>query len=170
MATILSQAHLYIGQSMFGKIAEFKFPDIEAVTTEIKPIDSLGKYDLPVGINLSDSTIKFIGFDSDAFTQLSDMFKEHIVIVRGNLRIFNGAALKKEIPVKGTIRCTTKKITPLGTIKGQENSEFSVELNPLASKIEYEGAVLNEIDLPNNILIINGVDKLSQTRQNLGLV
>jgi len=169
MATVLSQAHLYLGISYFGKVSELKFPDEEAVTAEYKPTDTIGSIDLPVGLKLSDASIKFIGFTEEAYATLADMFVEHIITIRGNLKVFNGATLTKEIPVKGTVRATTKKITPLGTIKGQENAEFSVELNPLASKIEVNGKVLNEIDLANNILIVNGVDKLAQTRANLGL-
>lgn len=169
MATILSQAHLYLGTSMFGNIAEFKFPDTESVTTEYKPTDMLGSLDLPLGVKLSDSSIKFIGFSQTAYAELADFFKEHTITVRGNLKVFNGATLAKEIPVKGTIRATTKKITPLGTLKGQENAEFSVELNPIASKLEVNGKILNEVDLVNNILIVNGEDKLATTRINLGL-
>ena len=169
MATILSQAHLYLGTSFFGKVSEFKFPDTESVTTEYKPIDFIGSIDLPVGIKLSDSSIKFIGFSQEAYSILADLFTEHIITIRGNLKVFNGATLTDEIPVKGTIRATTKKITPLGTLKGQENSEFSVELNPLAAKLEYNEKVLQEIDLPNNILIVNGEDKMVKARQNMGL-
>ena len=42
MATVLSQAHLYLGTSYFGKVSEFKFPDEEVVTTEYKPTDTIG--------------------------------------------------------------------------------------------------------------------------------
>lgn len=169
MVAILSQAHLYLGTSLFGKVAEFKFPDIEAQTVESKPIDSIGTTEYPVGLSLSDSSITFIGFNPEAYTELADLFKEHVITLRGNLRVFNGQTLKEELPVKATLRATTKKITPLGTIKGQENAEFSVELNPIATKIEYKGKTLQEVDIPNNIYIVNGNDKLTTMRTNLGL-
>lgn len=170
MATILSQAHIYLGTSFFGKVSEFKFPDTEAVTVENKPTDTIGGVDLPVGVKLSDASIKFNGFTAEAYEVLADLFEEHVITIRANLKVFNGATLTKELPIKATVRATTKKITPLGTIKGQENAEFSVELNPLAKKIEYNGKVLEEVDIPNNILIVNGVDKLKTMRKNLGLV
>lgn len=169
MVAILSQAHLYLGTSLFGKVSEFKFPDIEAQTVESKPIDLIGTTEYPVGLSLSDSSITFIGFNPEAYTELADLYKEHVITMRGNLRVFNGQTLKEELPVKATLRATTKKITQLGTIKGQENSEFAVELNPIASKIEYKGKTLQEVDIPNNIYIVDGKDKLATMRANLGL-
>ena len=169
MVAILSNAHLYLGTSLFGKVSEFKFPDIEAQTIENKPIDSIGTTNYPVGLSLSNSTVTFVGFSPEAYSQLADMFKEHLITMRGNLRVFNGQTLKEELPIKATLRATTKKITPLGTIKGQENAEFSVELNPVATKIEYKGRTLQEVDIPNNIYIVDGVDKLAKMRNNLGL-
>ena len=169
MANVLSNAHLYIGTSMFGKANEFKFPDVENVTTEMKPIDSIGSYSLPVGLKLDDSSIKFAGFSAEAFDKLSDMTTEHIITIRGNLKEFQGVTLQNERPVKGLIKCLTKKISALGTIKGQENAEFSVELIPHASKLEYNGTVLMEIDLPNSVYKINGEDKLAKMKANLGI-
>ncbi len=169
MANILSNAHVFLGTSMFGKVNELKFPDVENVTTEQKPIDSIGSYSLPVGLKIDDSSIKFAGFDDEVFEKLSDMTTEHIVTVRGNLKKFQGVTLKEEIPVKGLIKCLTKKISPLGTIKGQENAEFSVELIPHAVKLECKGSVLLEIDLPNCVYKINGEDKLAKMKANLGL-
>ena len=170
MATVLSNAHLYLGTSLFGKVNEFKFPDISNVTVDSKPIDSIGTTKLPVGVELDDSSIKFNGFDANVFTKLSNLDEEHIITVRGNLKIFNGNVLRDELSIKGSIRAITKKITPIGTLKQQENAEFTVELIPHACKIEYKEKVLNEIDLANNILIIDGVDKLAKMKKNLGLV
>lgn len=169
MATVLSSAHLFIGTSMFGKINEFKFPDIENVTTPVKPIDSIGEYSLPTGLKLDDSSIKFIGFNADAFEKFADLNTEHIVTVRGDLKEFQGVTLQKEIAVKGTIKVLTKKITPLGTIKGQENSEFAIELIPHAVKLEYNGNTMLEIDIPNTKYLVNGEDKLAKMKANLGL-
>ena len=101
MATILTNAHLYMGTSQFGKVNEFKFPDISTVTVESKPIDFIGKVKLPIGIELDDSAIKLNGFDAQVFTQLSDINKEHIIIIRGNMKKFNGNILAEEIAVKG---------------------------------------------------------------------
>jgi len=170
MATILTNAHLYMGTSQFGKVKEFKFPDISTVTVESKPIDFIGSVKLPIGIKLDDTAIVLNGFDSSVFSQLSDINKEHIITIRGNMKKFNGNVLAEELPVKGVLRAITKKITPLGTIKQQENAEFSVELIPHAAKIEYKGSVLMEVDIPNNIYIIDGVDQLAKMKQNLGLV
>lgn len=169
MATVLSNAHLFIGTSMFGKVNEFKFPDIENVTVKQKTIDSIGEYNLPVALKLDDSSIKFAGFSSEAFENLADMQEEHIIIVRGNLKEFQGVTLQNERPVKGLIKCLTNKITALGTIKGQENSEFAVDLIPHALKLEYQGNTMLEIDLPNNVYTVNGEDKLAKMKANLGL-
>lgn len=169
MATVLSNAHLYIGTSMFGKVNEFKFPDVENVTTTMKTIDSIGEYALPVALKLDDSSIKFAGFSTEAFEKFADMQEEHIVTVRGNLKEFQGVILQNEKPIKGLIKCLTKKISALGTIKGQENAEFSVELIPHAIKLEYNGNTLLEIDLPNAIYTVNGEDKLAKMKTNLGL-
>ena len=170
MATILTNAHLYMGTSQFGKVNEFKFPDISTVTVESKPIDFIGKVKLPIGIELDDSAIKLNGFDAQVFTQLSDINKEHIITIRGNMKKFNGNVLAEEIPVKGVIKAITKKITPLGTIRQQENSQFVVELIPHAVKIEHKGNILLEVDIPNNIYVIEGVDQLAKMKLNLGLV
>ena len=170
MATILTNAHLYMGTSQFGKVNEFKFPDISTVTVDSKPIDFIGTVKLPIGIELDDSSIKLNGFDADVFKQLSDINKEHIITVRGNLKKFNGNVLDEEMAVKGVIKTITKKITPLGTIKQQEGSEFAVELIPHAVKLEHKGEVLMEIDIPNNIYVIDGVDQLAKMKENLGLV
>lgn len=170
MATILTNAHLYLGTSQFGKVNEFKFPDISTVTVDSKPIDFIGTVKLPVGIELDDSSIKLNGFDESVFNELSDINQEHIITIRGNLKKFNGNVLTEEIAVKGVIKAITKKITPLGTIKQQENSEFSVELIPHAVKLEHKGSVLLEVDIPNNIYILNGIDQLAKMKQNLGLV
>lgn len=170
MATILTNAHLYMGTSQFGKVNEFKFPDISTVTVDCKPIDYIGTVKLPIGVELDDSSIKLNGFDADVFKQLSDINKEHIITIRGNLKKFNGNVLADEMPVKGVIKAITKKITPLGTIKQQEGSEFAVELVPHAAKLEHKGETLLEIDIPNNIYIVDGVDQLEKMKQNLGLV
>lgn len=170
MATILTNAHLYLGTSQFGKVNEFKFPDISTVTVDSKPIDFIGTVKLPVGIELDDSSIKLIGFDAEVFNELSDINKEHIITIRGNLKKFNGNTLSDETPVKGVIKAITKKITPLGTIKQQENTDFSVELIPHAVKLEHKGNVLLEVDIPNNIYVLNGVDQLAKMKENLGLL
>ena len=170
MATILTNAHLYMGTSQFGKVSEFKFPDISTVTVDSKPIDYIGAVKLPIGVELDDSSIKLNGFDADVFTQLSDINKEHIITIRGNLKKFNGNILAEEMPVKGVIKAITKKITPLGTIKQQEGSEFVAEIIPHAVKLEHKGETLMEIDLANNIYILNGVDQLAKMKENLGLI
>jgi P2 family phage contractile tail tube protein len=170
MATILTNAHLYLGTSQFGKVNEFKFPDISTVTVESKPIDFIGTVKLPVGVELENSSIKLIGFDADVFKRLSDINQEHIITIRGNLKRFNGNVLAEELPVKGVIKAITKKITPLGSIKQQNNSDFSVELIPHAVKLEHKGEILMEIDIPNNIYIVDGVDQLAKMKKNLGIV
>ena len=170
MATILANASLYLGTSLFGQVNEFKFPDLINVTVDSKPIDSIGTTKLPIGVELDDSSLKLNGFDSTVYTKLSNLDEEHIIIVRGNLKKFEGNVLKDEISVKGTIRAITKKITSIGTVKQQEGAEFTVEFIPHAVKIEYKGSVLSEIDISNNILVVDGVDKLAKMKKNLGLV
>ncbi|MBQ9688016.1 phage major tail tube protein [bacterium] len=170
MTTVLTNAHLYMGTSQFGKVNEFRFPDIHTVMMESKPIDYIGKLRLPIGIELDGSSIRLNGFDAEVFKQLSDINKEHIITIRGNMKKFNGNALVDEIPVKGVIKALTKRITPLGSIRQQEGAEFYVELVPHSVKLEHKGNVLMEVDIANNIYIVDGVDQLAKMKVNLGLV
>ena len=67
------------------------------------------------------------------------------------------------------MRGTCSKFQLLGEMKAQENIEFPMEFNNTAVKKTIDGKDIYEIDIPNYIYKVNGVDLLAKTKKNLGL-
>jgi P2 family phage contractile tail tube protein len=58
---------------------------------------------------------------------------------------------------------------PTGAFKQQENAEFESPLNVLYIRVEVGGQPIVEFDPLANIYKVDGVDVLSQYRNNLGI-
>jgi len=78
----------------------------------------------------------------------------------------DGTGLYKTVEI--TVRGRHQEIDP-GTGKPGEKSEETIKTIASYYKLTVDGAAIIEIDIPNLIFIVNGVDRLAELRAVLGI-
>lgn len=165
-SNILKHFNLFVdGVGFAGEIDELQPPSL----TLIEEDHRAGGMDAPIGIDMgmekmeltftlssfSASALKLFGLTSGAQTQLT---------ARGSLESNDGA----KTPVMLAMRGKIKSLEP-GAWKGGEKSTWAFGLSLIYYRHEQGGEVIHEIDVPNMVRIVGGVDQLAEHRANIGL-
>ncbi len=170
MTTVITDGTLYLGRNLFGTVTNIKAPEIEPNTLEIKTLGSVGTYSLSMtSVKELKSSATLTGYDMKVFKQIADPTKELTMTIYAEIKEYDGAALTSQKSLKIKMRGTCSKFQLLGEMKAQENIEFPMEFNNTAVKKTVDGKDIYEIDIPNYIYKVNGVDLLAKTKKNLGL-
>lgn len=175
MATVLTEVNIFTVSndgriaSYFGKAKEFQMPEVEHTKIEQKTVGGIGQLKYPVGVKFGNASFTINGFEKEAYRVVANPFSEFTIMVRGNLKEFNGETLIEETPVKAFVRATSNKFSQLGKFTGQENIEQTIDLDPTMTRLEQNGEVLSEIDISNHIWKVAGEDLLANAKKNMGL-
>lgn len=151
------------GRGYAGQTKEFTPPSPSLVTEDFRGGGMDGSVPIDMGIEPLETTFSLTAFDRDVLSLWGLAPGNEIPFVcRGALESFDGTS-KGEVH---TMRGIVTKVDP-GTFN---NSEPTLQIT---AKLSYYRLTVNgqdtiEIDVPNMIRKINGVDRLAQQRRNIG--
>jgi len=163
----LYEANGYInGRALFGQSEEFTIPGIKPKMNDHKGMGIAGTIETPSGFEKMEVKFKANSLYPDVTTEFANIYKEHQVLIFGNLQNWQGNNLTGEQAAKVTMKGKSKG-TPDITVKHQDNPELQYALTITMVKVEVAGKVLYHLDLLANIFIVDGVDMWASRRQNL---
>lgn len=165
----LTNCNVYVDDKSFlGRAEEVSLPEVNFTLSEQKALGMIGVRQFPNGIDKLEGKIKWNSFYDDVFKKFSNPFKGIKLMVRSSVRIWEGGDLVDEKAMVCYITCQMKKI-PFGTYKQNDNAEFESDIVCSYLKLEYDGQLITEIDVDNNIYNVAGQDLLAKYRTNLGI-
>ena len=164
----LSNANVYLeGDSLLGQVKEIELPEVVQKMVDHEALGMVGVIELPAGFEKMEGKIMWNSFYKDAFLKIADATAVHKMQLRGNLETNTSDGLESEVAYVVYLNVRFKK-TPMGNFKQHENVEMESEFSALSMKIEVDGTEILEFDPTANIYRVNGEDKLSTYRQNIG--
>jgi P2 family phage contractile tail tube protein len=165
----LTNANVYCeDKSMLGRAEEITLPEVNFTMTDHKALGMIGVRQFPNGIDKLEGKIKWNSFYDDAFKKFANPFKALRLMVRASVKIWEGGDLVDEKPYVVYLTVQTKK-TPLGGFKQNDQVELENDISCTYIKVEYDGQLMMEVDVDNNIYNVAGEDLLATYRANLGI-
>lgn len=164
----ITNANVYMnGNSLLGKAAECKLPDVVATLTEHAALGMVGKLELPSGIDKMEATMKWNSLYDDVLLKAADPFTAVQLQVRASQETYAGQGRTEEVPVVVFITGQFKKF-PLGGFKQHDNVEAETALTVTYIRLVINGNDIVEVDVLANIWKVGGNDILANFRQNIG--
>jgi len=162
---VLKDLSLFVdGKGYAGNIESFKPPKLELKTNDHRAggMDS----SVPVEMDMEALETSFVltGHFEDVLTLWGVAVGEKPqVTARGSVESYDGTVTPVVINMRGLIVSIED-----GDWKPGESNTQTFTVKPEYYKREQGGVVLHEIDVPNNVRKINGVDQLEARRNALG--
>lgn len=159
---------VYINGSDEVGIAEGNFPNIEAMTSEVKGAGIAGVADTIVlgHFNSITCSLKWRVTPSN-FYELSEHRFHNLDLYAGLQYVDAGQGILRTVPLHIFFRAETKS-SNIGNMTVGESMESETEHEIVYMKIYLDGAEKVEIDKFNYIYKVNGYDYLSDLRRALG--
>ncbi len=164
---ILTDMSLFVdGKGYVGKCPELTLPKITPVVREYRAGGMSGTVEIGMGaIEKMEAEFTLAGVEPDVLALLRVLPGDYAPFnVRGALVDYDGV----EKPVLVVMRGQVKAID-MGTWKPGDESSLKISMAVHYYRLEHGGSVIYEIDPVNMVMNIGGVDRLAQTRNNLGL-
>jgi uncharacterized protein len=163
---ILKNMNLFVdGRGMAGNIEEITLPKLTTKTEEFRN----GGMDAPVEIEMGMEKLEMDATLTRFDKEILKMYglapgNMKPLTIRGSLSSEDG----NEIPVIINTRGMIKEVDA-GSWKAGDKATLKISIALRYYKLIVNGEVIHEIDVPNMIRIIGGVDQLATQRANLGL-
>lgn len=166
----ISNANVYVnGSNLLGKVSEATLPDISIKQIDHAPLGMHGTMSLPVGFDKMEMTLKWTSFFDDVMRTVANGYSSFSGQLRASQETYDsGGGRSAEEAVVYQFRGRPTNI-PTGSFKGHENAEGETKVALDYLKLEIAGSTIYEIDVPNNVYKVNGVDLLATYRANLGI-
>jgi hypothetical protein len=163
---ILKNMNLFVdGRGQAGDIEEITLPKLTSKTEEFRNGGMDAPIEVEMGMEKLEADFTLTKFSKEVLS-LWGLATGNIkpLTIRGSLSSEDGTETGVIINLRGMI-----KEVDMGSWKPGDKSvtKFAVALRYY--KLTVGGQVIHEIDVPNMIRIIGGVDQLATTRANLGL-
>ena len=153
------------GRGYAGQATEFNAPKLSLKMEEFRGGGMDGTVEIPVGMEKMNSDFALVKYDADVIA-LFGITKgaEKSITVYETLESFDGSAT----PI---VHSMTGRITELdpGASKPGTIPELKASLALSYYKLTHGTTIVHEIDVPNMVRTINGVDQLAEQRKNLGM-
>lgn len=145
-----------------GVIDELQLPNLTLKTEEHRA----GGMDAPVEIDMGMEKLEAVATLSALDPEAQALFGagDTGLTARGNLSSHGGAETAVEVIMRGMI-----KAQEIGAWKPGEKSQLKITAALTYYRYTQAGRVIHEIDIPNMVRVIDGVDQLATARRNLGL-
>ena len=164
----ISQASIWVNDIFCRGINEFTAPTFEAKTDEGEELALFGTPEYLTGMEPLEIELKGKNYDPDFAAAAADLISIQQIIALENVSLNQGGIVTAHKQRKHTMRGQFKESSS-GELAGKERAEFEYAFSCSYYKQEYEGRIIVEFDVFNNIYITDGVDRLAQMRVNLGL-
>jgi hypothetical protein len=164
----LTNANVYVdGNSLLGKVAECKLPEVKALLSEHKALGMQGKIQLPNGFDQMEASFTWNSLYDDVLAKVADIYTSHDVQVRGSIDTYGNGGRTAQVGVVVYLSGTFTKF-PMGGFKQNDNVEAETTMNVTYCKMEIGGAVILEVDMLANIYKVGSTDLLATYKQLIG--
>lgn len=153
------------GRGYAGQAEEYNAPKLALKLEEFRAGGMDGSIDLDMGLEKMESDFSLVKYDRDVLALFGLAAGNTVpLVVREALESFDGTVT----PVVHTMLGRIKELDP-GTSKAGDKPTLKVTLSLTYYKLQHGGNVVQEIDVPNMVHVINGVDRLAAQRAALGI-
>lgn len=163
---ILKNINLFVdGRGYAGNVEELSPPKLTMKTDEFRNGGMDGPVEVEMGMDKLEASFSLTKYDAEVL-KLFGLAPGNIkpITFRGSLAGEDGV----EKPVVINMTGMLKEMDP-GSWKPGEKASLKGSLALRYYKHTIGNEVVHEIDVPNMIRIVNGVDQLAVTRKNLGM-
>ncbi len=170
MATaIIKDANVYLnGTNTNGYASEVVLPEIAPTMGDVTALGSIGTTKYFQGFEPMECSIKWSAPNNDVQKACLDISEPVELMIRASRDVYGANDEHTEEPV--TYFLTVKNAGfSLGSHKAKENNERESKFSVQRIKMVQNGSDVFELDIPNKIYSVGGVDKLKKYRDNLGL-
>lgn len=153
------------GRGFAGQIEEFTPPKLTTKVEEFRAGGMAAPIDLDMGLEKLACDFTLVQYSADVLALFGLAAGNTVPLVaREALESFDGTVT----PVVHTMRGRIVEVDP-GTSKAGDKSSLKFGLSLTYYKLQHGARTLHEIDVPNMVHIINGVDRLAAQRAALGI-
>lgn len=162
-------ANVYVDgtNSLLGRAGEVTLPEVVAKMEEHVGLGMIGVVELPTGLSVLTTKVKWKGFYPDQIEYGANPFVARKLQVRASHETYAAGGRVAELPLVVQLTCRWKK-TPLGVFVPQTGQEHEDELATTYVRIVLDGEELLEIDVLENVWRVRGQDVLATYNKNLG--
>lgn len=163
---ILKNFQLFVdGRGYAGNCEEFQPPELAIATEDFRSGGMDAPIKLDMGMEALEATFKLSEFSEDVLKQFGIVNGGNVpLVVRGALQDLDGTVKPTAFWMRGSIT----NVAPDAMAPGSKPSiQFTVSLTYYRHEIN--GTKVHEIDIPNMVRMVNGVDVLAQTRAAIGM-
>ncbi|MGM0985418.1 MAG: phage major tail tube protein [Pseudomonadota bacterium] len=154
------------GNNWQGQIPSLTLPELARAVEEYRGGGMDGTLELDHGQQLIEFTWQAAGMIAEIWTEYGTPIHD------ANLLRFTGSYESDEtgqvIPVEVTVRGRHKTIG-MGEVEAGSNNTIETTTTCSYYKLVVNGETLVEIDIPGNVFVVRGVDRLAQRRAALGI-
>ena len=163
---ILRNCNAFVdGTGYIGRVDEVVLPKLTIKTEEFRAGGMDAPVELDQGMEKLECSMSASGVDRTLLERFGLLLGEAVPFT------FRGGLRSEDAMVKAVVAHVRGRIKEIdwGTWKPGEKAPLKAMIAVRYYKLEYEGAVLHEIDVENMTRIINGVDQLAALREALGV-
>lgn len=164
---MLKNMALFIdGRGYAGRVDELTLPTLAVSTEEHRAGGMDAPVNLDMGMEALEATFTLSDFDEEVFAQFGLIANNDLpVTVRGAIQAQGSGQAQ---PVVANLRGGWSSLDP-GTWQPGSKNTLTATMAVRFYKLTINGREVVEIDIPNMIRRIDGVDQLAQQREHLGL-
>lgn len=153
------------GRGYAGNVEELTLPKLTLKTEEMRNGGMDAPIEVEMGMEKLESEFTLTRFDRQALGLFGLASGNTVPLtIRGAIVSDDG----KQSPVVVNLQGMIRELDP-GSWKPGEKATLKFMVSIRYYRLTVDGAVIHEIDIPNMIRIIDGVDQLAPTRLALGL-
>ena len=163
---ILKNMALFVdGRGYAGNVEELTLPKLTMKTEEFRGGDMDAPIEVEMGMEKLECEFTLTRFDKEAL-KLFGLAPGRVMplTVRGAVVSDNGTQTPVIVNLQGSIR----EMDP-GNWKPGEKATLKFAIALRYYKLSHGGEVIHEIDIPNMVRVVGGVDQLSEIRNALGV-
>lgn len=153
------------GKGYAGQIEDFNAPKLAIKTEEFRAGGMNAPVALDMGQEMMTTDFSLLQYSKDVLALFGLAAGNTVpLVVREALESFDGTVT----PVIHTMRGRITEIDP-GTSKAGDKTVLKFTLALTYYKLQHGATVVQEIDVPNMVHVINGVDRMAAQRAALGI-
>ena len=163
---ILKNMALFIdGRGYAGNVEELTLPKLSMKTEEFRAGGMDAPIDIEMGMEKLESEFTLTRFDKEVLKLFGlAPGNQTPMTIRGAVASDNGTQTSVVINLQGNI-----KEMDFGSWKPGDKATLKLSISVRYYKLTHGQDIVHEIDIPNMVRIIGGVDQLAKTRSALGI-
>ena len=164
MRNVLTNFNLFIDAiGMLGEVLEYTPPSLTITTEDFRGAGMDSAVPIDMGMEPLEATFALGSYNPVAFKAWGRLPASTRLKAKGALTGLDGAVSQVVDTMSGKIVGLEPGAWALGT---RNNNTFTVR--PTYFRRELGGEVIHEIDVPNGVRVVNGVDQMAAIREVIG--